>query len=55
MNILVVNGPNLNLLGIRNTDVYGTTTLAGLERKTSELQTQRDSDIAEGRYQIYIH
>ena len=30
MNILVVNGPNLNLLGIRNTDVYGTTTLAEL-------------------------
>ena len=36
-------------------DLNGTTTLAGLERKTSELQTQRDSDIAEGRYQIYIH
>ena len=28
--ILILNGPNLNLLGIRNTDVYGTTTLAEL-------------------------
>lgn len=31
MRLVVVNGPNLNLLGTRRPDVYGTTTLAHLE------------------------
>ncbi|WP_175986275.1 type II 3-dehydroquinate dehydratase [Microbacterium tenebrionis] len=34
--LLLVNGPNLNLLGVRDPAVYGTTTLADVERITAE-------------------
>lgn len=45
MKILFLNGPNLNLLGQREPEVYGRTTLADIEKKVRERAGQLKAGI----------
>jgi len=45
MKILVLHGPNLNLLGEREPDVYGRTTLQEIDSRLSELAHESGAEI----------
>jgi 3-dehydroquinate dehydratase II len=42
MRILIINGPNLNLLGTREPDVYGDLTLDGLDDQIKQYCSERN-------------
>jgi 3-dehydroquinate dehydratase-2 len=46
MKVIVINGPNLNMLGTRETDIYGKMTLADINKKISDKATLAKIDVA---------
>ncbi len=43
--VLVINGPNLNLLGTREPGIYGSRTLADIERELGELARRHQATV----------
>ena len=50
MKIAVLNGPNLNLLGQREPELYGTTTLADIEKQMQTLAEGLRVELTFGQY-----
>lgn len=44
--VLVINGPNLNLLGTREPDIYGTRSLLDIERELADIGRRSDKNVA---------
>ncbi len=61
MKIAVINGPNLNLLGTREPEIYGTTTLAEIQDHLTGVAKEIGAELAftqlngEGEIVEYIH
>ena len=45
MKILVLNGPNLNLLGVREDDIYGNESLQDVEHKLKKIANEVSAEI----------
>ncbi len=46
MKILVIHGPNLNLLGTRESDIYGTRTLEDINESLQQLASELGAELA---------
>lgn len=50
MKIGILNGPNLNLLGTREPEIYGTTTLAEIESRLARVASELSVSVVHAQY-----